>query len=372
MTVAGTTSLGYAEMISAADSGRVYRDRMQGSARTVADRNRYSNRPPRHPDIPRPAAAGGDARARILRRRRRTVVLASLVILAGVLLLARGCPALVSNAGSGVAEITGSTAPPQSSTSAPPPIPTLRAGPVDVAVDGFVSWALLDRTTGQTAGSANLTATSTTESMIKVWIVADFLRRSAAAGTEPSADDLAMASTAIRDSDDTAAQRLYNRGGGAPVIERLTRTCGLTDTRAVVPPGSTVVWWSFTQMSARDAVRMGACVADGQAAGPRWTSWLLTEMAQVRGTANAKDQYPTHGGGRWGIIEGLPATILAQGVAIKNGWTLHSADGMWHVNCLAVNPRWVLAVMIKYPGKYGLQYGADTCKRVAQELASPA
>jgi hypothetical protein len=94
-------------------------------------------------------------------------------------------------------------------------------------------------------------------------------------------------------------------------------------------------------------------------------------MAQVRGTTAAADQQPTRGGGRWGIIDGLPEPILVQGVGIKNGWTLHAADGTWHVNCLAVNSLWVLAVLVKYPGKYGLEYGADACKRVAQQLAHP-
>jgi hypothetical protein len=253
---------------------------------------------------------------------------------------------------------------------APPPQPaTLRAHPVSVAVDGFYAWALLDRKTGQIAGSPNITATNSTESMIKIWIVSDFLRRTAAAGKAPTAAQLKLASTAIRDSNDSSAESLFNLGGRAAVITRLIGTCGLTETKAVVPPGRTTVWWSYTRISARDAVRMGVCVADGRAAGPKWTAWVLNEMANVRGTTAPQDQHPAWGGGRWGIIDGLPPEILSGGVSIKNGWTVIGVE--WHVNCLAVHPAWVLAVLIRYPMHYGLQYGADICRSVTGQLVYP-
>jgi hypothetical protein len=258
---------------------------------------------------------------------------------------------------------TGKSPSPKPSPSPVPP--TLQVRPVSVPVSGgFLSWALMDRKTGAIAGSPNITATNSTESMIKAWIVSDHLRPGAAAGKTPSAGTLASASRAIRDSDDKAAQSLYNKGGRNAVVARLITTCKLTDTK--VYSG----WWSRTRISARDAVRMGNCIADGRAAGPKWTKWVLSEMAQVRGTAAAKDQRGTSGGGRWGIIEGLPKEILAQGVSIKNGWTL-VADGKWHINCLAISKDWVLAVLMQYPGAKGLPYGASLCKSVTQQLVVP-
>jgi len=238
-------------------------------------------------------------------------------------------------------------------------VPTLAAGPVDVSIDGFAAWALLDRQTGEIAGSDNLTATSSTESMIKVWLVSDYLRRT----PEPSAARLAQASTAIRDSDDDAAQSLYLAGGGDEVVQRMITMCGLTDT-SVARPG----WWSYTQMSPRDAVRLGECVRNGTAAGPRWTTWVLKEMTLVRGTTAAADQHETTGGGRWGIIDGLPDEIVERGVSIKNGWTPIYADGNWHVNCLAVADDWVLAVMLRYPTEHGLDYGANICRTITEQL----
>jgi hypothetical protein len=176
------------------------------------------------------------------------------------------------------------------------------------------------------------------------------------------------ASTAIRDSNDESAENLFNLGGRAPVISRLIDICGLTETSAVTPPGATTVWWSYTQMSARDAVRMGTCVGDGRAAGLQWTDWVLNEMASVTGTADEKDQHSTWGGGRWGIIDGLPPAFAGQRISIKNGATLIHADGSWHVNCLAIHADWVLAVLMRYPGSHRLQYGADICRSVAQQL----
>ena len=99
---------------------------------------------------------------------------------------------------------------------------------------------------------------------------------------------------------------------------------------------------------------MGECIKNGTAAGPKWTPWVLDEMTKVQGTTAAKDQQETTGGGRWGIIDGLPKEITDQGpVAIKNGWTMIYADGMWHVNCLAVTDDWVLAVLLRYPAEAG-------------------
>jgi hypothetical protein len=257
--------------------------------------------------------------------------------------------------------------PPPPAAASPPPPPTLKAGPVDVTVDGFVAWALLDRRTGQIAGSPNIKATNSTESMIKIWIVSDYLRRTAAAGKKPPADMLKLASRAIRLSDDNAAERLFNAGGRARVIDRLIKMCGLTETKKVVPPGEDSVWWSYTRISARDAVRMGGCVADGRAAGPKWTSWVLAEMTKVTGTTAPEDQHEKTGGGRWGIIDGLPASLRA-GLSIKNGWTPINADGNWHLNCLAVHRDWVLSVLTRYPIEHGLDYGANVCKSVAQQL----
>ena len=90
--------------------------------------------------------------------------------------------------------------------------PTLAAGPVAGELRRRSSrgrcWTA---ETGKISGSPNsATATSSTESMIKVWIVSDYLRRTADR-EPPSKSRLAQASRAIRDSDDNAAQAALQR-----------------------------------------------------------------------------------------------------------------------------------------------------------------
>jgi hypothetical protein len=227
-----------------------------------------------------------------------------------------------------------------------PPAPLLSPGPVDVQVQGFFAWALLDRSTGAMTGSSNYTtATNSTESMIKAWISSDYLRRLGDA--QPPADKLALLTAMIRDSDDNAAEIIYDLDGSDAVVQRMISICGLTETSIFDD------WWSRTQVSARDAVRLGACVADGRAAGAKWTPWILNEMRQVRGE------------GRFGIIEALPADVAAR-TSIKNGWTIVGDD--WHLNCLAIVDQYVLAVLTRYPSELGLQYGAGVCRNVATQL----
>ncbi|MET8278809.1 hypothetical protein [Micromonospora sp. NPDC005174] len=327
-------------------------------------------------------------------RSRVTMVFAVVAVMLGGVLLVPAAYARLStdNSGGGaggggaVNAATPTATPTPAPTSAaapapaPPPPPTLAAGRVSVAFKGdFFSWSLLDRQSGKISGSSNMASTSSTESMIKAWIVSDYLRQIGDREPPPALKESAR--LAIVDSSDGAADKVYAAAGGSykpsksstpdPVIQRAIKICRLTDTkRGNVEPYTG--YWSYTRMSPRDAARVGDCIADGKAAGPKWTKWVLEQMSQVRGTTAKKDQKPGYGGGRWGIIDGLPQSITAQGpVSIKNGWTPIGSDGNWHVNCLAVNGKWSLAVMLRYPVKQGLDYGAQVCASVASQLVTP-
>ncbi|MDG4760805.1 hypothetical protein [Micromonospora sp. WMMD710] len=309
-----------------------------------------------------------------MRSRVTTVLAVAATLLGGVLLVPAAYARLADDTSSG-----GGGGGAASTVPAPtPPPPTLAAGPVSVSFQGeFFSWALMDRKTGKISGSSNMTSTSSTESMIKAWIVSDYLRQ--LGDREPPAALKEAARLAIIDSDDVAANKIHAAAGGSykpstsstpdAVIQRAIKICGLTDTkRGNVAPYTG--YWSFTRMSPRDAVRLGDCIADGKAAGPKWTKWVLDQMSEVRGSV--KEQKKTSGGGRWGIIDGLPKSITAQGpVSIKNGWTPIAYDSNWHVNCLAVNGKWSLAVMLRYPLRSGLNYGAQVCSSVATQLVTP-
>jgi hypothetical protein len=219
--------------------------------------------------------------------------------------------------------------------------------PADPTGD-FVGWAILDRNTGAITGSGNLAQTSTTASMIKPWIVADYLRLTAAGGGQPTAARLDQLSVIIRDSHNGYTETVFREIGAHASIERLIQLCGLTDSHAV--PN----YWSNTRLSPRDTARMGACIADGRAAGPEWTDWLLDEMRAVRGT------------GDFGIRHALPGGERS-GIAIKNGWIVRTSEDAWHVNCLAIGDGWTMGVLTRYPVELGLDHGADLCRELAAE-----
>jgi hypothetical protein len=247
-------------------------------------------------------------------------------------------------------------------TQAAPPAPILRA-PADsgsvkpVGNPSFFGWAFLDRKTGTITGSASsATGTNTTESMVKAWITSDYLRTQAAAGKTPSDAVLNELTLMIIDSNDDMAEKYYRMGGANAVLQRMVSMCGLTHT--TLKP----FYWALTQMSPQDAVKYGLCVANGTAAGPQWTQWVLDTMKKVRGGVNDQISVQKQGG-RWGIIDGLPAE-LTQDLSIKNGWTGGYGDG-WHINCLAIERDWVLNVMVRIGS---LQGGANVCKAVAQQL----
>jgi hypothetical protein len=255
-----------------------------------------------------------------------------------------------------------SASPSASASAKPTPSPTpkpspslkpLAVGPAKVAIDssGWWSWAMIDRRTGKIYGSSNMTQTNTTASLIKSWIGADYLRRAAESGQTPSDARMQQLRIMIRDSDNQAAQSLWLAVGGSASIGRLVKTCKLTDSSAYRN------LWSNTRLSARDTARLGVCIADGRAAGPKWTKWLLNEMRLVRGV------------GDFGIRKAFPATTQ-KNIAIKNGWVTRDALGEWHVNCLAIGDGWTIGVMTRYKTSLGYTYGAKICENVARQLKS--
>ncbi len=224
-----------------------------------------------------------------------------------------------------------------------------------VGTQGFLSWAFMDRRDGTVTGAPNMSNTSDSASMIKVWLAADFLKRAADQNQQPNQADLTDLEIMIRDSDNAAADRIVGKLGGAPqTVGRLISTCQLTETKA----GDV---WGATMISARDAVRMGGCLSDGRAAGAQWTPWILEKMRTVRGE------------GDFGIRKAFPAAVQPM-IAIKNGWALRAEDNSVHANCLAIGDTWVLVVMQRYPstGDFArdMQHVDSVCQDVTRALTT--
>ncbi|MEV4199830.1 serine hydrolase [Micromonospora globbae] len=240
----------------------------------------------------------------------------------------------------------------------PSPSPSLAPLPfeardLDLDIEGWYGWAVLDRRTGEIIGSDTMDETSTTASLIKSWIVADYLRRADEKGQTPSDAKLADATRIIRDSDNTRAEQFYNTVGRSASIKRAISMCGLTDSSVAADGG-----WSRTALSPRDVARLGDCIADGKAAGPEWTDWLLDEMRQVRGT------------GDFGIRKAFPAAERKQ-IAIKNGWIDRTREQEMHINCLAIGDTWTMGVMVRYPIDMGYDYGMKNCQKITEALLRP-
>ncbi|MGW4501225.1 hypothetical protein ACWENR_21755 [Micromonospora sp. NPDC004336] len=242
-----------------------------------------------------------------------------------------------------------SSRPSPSPSPEPEPLPFV-AKDLDLDIAGWYSWSVLDRRSGEIIGSDNMDETSTTASLIKAWIVADYLRRADEKGQTPSDAKLADATLIIRDSDNTRAQQFYNANGGSASIKRLISRCELTDSSVASDGG-----WSRTKLSPRDTARMGACIADGRAAGPKWTKWLIGEMRLVRGA------------GDFGIRKAFPAAERKT-IAIKNGWIDRTREQEMHINCLAIGDTWTMGVMVRYPIGKGYEYGMKNCQKITEAL----
>lgn len=233
------------------------------------------------------------------------------------------------------------------------PLP-FEAKDLDLDIEGWYAWSVLDRRTGDIIGSDNMDETSTTASMIKSWLVADYLRRADEKDQTPSDAKLADATKIIRDSDNTRAQQFYNALGGSASIKRLISMCELTDSSVASDGG-----WSRTKLSPRDTARLGNCIADGRAAGPKWTKWLLNEMRLVRGA------------GDFGIRKAFPSAERKT-IAIKNGWIDRTREQEMHINCLAIGDTWTMGVMVRYPINMGYDYGMKNCQKITAALLRDA
>ncbi len=263
-----------------------------------------------------------------------------------------------ASSGSGSATPRSSSRGDRAAGAAPPASPFTRdrvalARSITDTVDGWASFSAIDKVSGARVGDRRASQTNNTESVIKTWLAADLLLAVQRRERPPlSPAESALLVRMIRNSDDDAAQTIYRQLGGDASIEHMIKLCGMTDT--TIYSG----WWSLTQMSSRDMVRLGQCIEPGRHLDRGNAGWLLALMRTV-----SPD-------GSFGIQRAMPAGRGVR-VAIKNGWTMHSGTGLWNVNCLATwgpGLRYVLAVETRYPIPRGLAYGARTCEKVTTTL----
>lgn len=217
-------------------------------------------------------------------------------------------------------------------------------------------WQLVDRSRGiqcQEHGKRPMLAAST----LKVAMVTTLGMQRAAKGGGLTAADKALATAAIRYSDNDAADRLWALIGEGKGLQRAARTLGLTGVKPEFSP-----WWGRTEVSPLSQVQLLQSLrnADGDSPIPEATrAFVLRNMAQVVD------------GQRWGISAGLPpdATFIN-----KNGWI--EWHGSWKVNSIGIvtvpSGAYELAVFSDGDQTYGegLDYVEGVAKAVNRALAA--
>ena len=196
-------------------------------------------------------------------------------------------------------------------------------------------------------GSANSdTDRTNSESSIKAWIAADYLRVAQAEGRDITSSERADIAAMVRSSDNAAAQRLYQAMGGDAILRHLR--LGLRRDRRDLDAGVLVAHPDHRRRRHPD-LRLRPAQRDGL---PGW------ERSPDRPAQRRPED-------AFGITAALPPTTT---VSMKNGWMPHATTGQWNVNCVAAWDDYVLAVLTRYPVGRSLAYGADVCRDVTATL----
>jgi hypothetical protein len=152
-----------------------------------------------------------------------------------------------------------------------------------------------------------------TASIAKVDILATLLLRSQQSGTAPTAQEQALATTMIENSDNDAASDLYDDLGGAPAITAANQVFGLTDTTV-----GTDGFWGLTTTTALDQLQLLRVVFGTDSpltvANQQYIQGLMSQVET--------DQ-------RWGVSA---AADSGTSFMLKNGW-LPNPD-LWEINSI--------------------------------------
>lgn len=209
----------------------------------------------------------------------------------------------------------------------------VRQATTDAAATGAdITAVVLDRSTGQRA-SSGADQSFPIASVVKLFIADDLLLQESAGETTLSAADRASLDSMLRSSDDSAAQKFWDRSGGNAVIARIKARYGLAGTTAPYNGH-----WDVTTSTASDLVRYYDMLLNGTGGlPPERAGIIISNLAQSTPTGN--DGYPQ----RFGIPEGL----YGEPVAVKQGWfccwnganQLHVSTGV-----IGADRRYVMAI----------------------------
>jgi hypothetical protein len=183
-------------------------------------------------------------------------------------------------------------------------------------------------------------------SIAKVDILATLLHERGGPLPSPDSGD---AEAAIDDSDNDAAQDLWQAAGGDPAIATFNRAAGLTET--VLDPRGV---WGHDETTAADQVRLLRSLTAASPLLP--ASARRYELGLMRHVSSPQ---------AWGVSAGVlaPATV-----ALKNGWLAPDNETGWQVNSIgAVRGRYrhyLIAVLTS--GDPSMAYGVETIDGISR------
>ena len=194
-----------------------------------------------------------------------------------------------------------------------------------------LSVAILDRKTHQLVSSGN-TQIVGTASVAKLFIADDLLLQESEGKTVLSPDDRQALDVMLQSSDDDAAEKFWDQGGGDAIITQVAGRYGLSSTT----PPSDGRWWN-TMSSLTDLVHYYDVLLDGSGGLPAERAKIIVNDL-AKSTPNGIDGYPQ----RFGIPEGL----YAETVAVKQGWMCCIGSAWVHLSTgvIGADRRYVMVV----------------------------
>lgn len=199
-----------------------------------------------------------------------------------------------------------------------------------------VSVAILDRATHQLVSSGNSQVIGTA-SVAKLFIADDLLLRESQGKAALTADDRQALDVMLQSSDDGAAERFWDQGGGTAIISEVASRYGLASTT----PPSDGRWWN-TMSSVTDLIRYYEMLLDGSGGLPAEQAKVIVDDLS-QSTPNGVDGYPQ----RFGIPEGL----YAEPVAVKQGWMCCIGSDWMHLSTgvVGADHRYIMVVQSLQP-----------------------
>ena len=223
----------------------------------------------------------------------------------------------------------------------PPPLSSTRIGglaarvqhAIDEAAAGgaALSVAVLDRKTRELVANGNSQVVGTA-SVAKLFIADDLLLAESQGRTTLSPADRQALDAMLQSSDDDAAEKFWDQGGGDAIIAQVATRYGLSST---IPP-SDGRWWNTTS-SLTDLIHYYDMLLDGSGGLSADRAMIIVDDLS-RSTPTGVDGYPQ----RFGIPEGL----FAEPVAVKQGWMCCIGSDWMHLSTgvVGADHRYIMAV----------------------------